>query len=81
MAQHPCVQAVAEPDHVFDNAPSGHVWVLVEGFTGPSNEYLALTGSVTVSSAGPSSVEGTFTADFGADGALTGSFDALLCAD
>jgi hypothetical protein len=56
-----------------------HVWVLVEGFEGGPNEFLAASGSVTVSSVDSTAIAGTFTADFGADGSLTGSFNSIVC--
>lgn len=71
----------ADPEAACDpEAP--HVWLLVEGFDfsdGGDSEFLATSGSVTVRTADEASVAGGFDADFGADGALTGSFDASVC--
>ena len=71
----------ADPEAACDpEAP--HVWLLVEGFDvsgGGDSELLAASGSVTIRSAGGSVIAGGFDADFGADGALTGSFDASVC--
>jgi hypothetical protein len=71
----------ADPEAPCDpEAP--HVWVLVEGFDfsgGGDSEFLATSGSVTIRSADGGSIAGGFDADFGPDGALTGSFDASVC--
>jgi hypothetical protein len=71
----------ADPEAACDpEAP--HVWVLVEGFDfsgGGESEFLATSGSVTIRSADGSAIAGGFDADFGTDGALTGSFDAGVC--
>jgi hypothetical protein len=40
-----------------------------------------LNGSVTIRSVDDSAVAGTFTADFGPDRALEGTFDAAVCAE
>jgi hypothetical protein len=57
-----------------------HVWLLAEDIDG-GFEFLAQAGSVTVRSVDDSAVSGSFTADFGPDGSLTGSFDAAVCAE
>ncbi len=84
----PCgpAEAVTYPVAADPEAPcdpeAPHVWLLVEGFDfsgGGSSEFLAASGSVTIRSAGEASIAGRFDADFGADGALTGSFDASVC--
>jgi hypothetical protein len=71
----------ADPDAACDpGAP--HVWLLVEGFDfsgGGDSEFLATSGSVTIRSADEGSIAGGFDAGFGAEGALTGSFDASVC--
>lgn len=71
----------ADPEATCDpEAP--HVWLLVEGFDfsgGGDTEFLATSGSVTIRSADRSAIAGGFDADFGIDGALTGSFDASVC--
>jgi hypothetical protein len=57
-----------------------HVWLLAEGI-GNGLEFIAASGSVEVAAADDTGVAGTFSADFGADGSLTGSFDVVVCAD
>jgi hypothetical protein len=84
----PCgpAEAVTYPVAADPEAPcdpeAPHVWVLVEGFDfsgGGDSEFLATSGSVTIRSANGSAIAGGFDADFGPDGALTGSFDASVC--
>ena len=71
---------VADPQaECTDGAP--HAWMLVENLTDGTAELLAASGSVTVVSVDGTSVAGTFTADFGDGGALSGSFNASVCAN
>jgi hypothetical protein len=67
-------RAPCEPD-----AP--HIWILVEGFQGEFDELLAAAGSATIVSIDEAALGGTFSADFGGEGALSGSFNALACAE
>jgi hypothetical protein len=58
-----------------------HAWVLVDQLDDGTGELLAASGSVNVVSVDGTAVAGTFDADFGDDGALTGSFNASVCAN
>lgn len=56
-----------------------HVFVRVEGFDAPVFELFAESGSVTVDIADDTTVSGTFSASFGPEGLLNGSFNASIC--
>ena len=58
-----------------------HAWMLVENLEDGTAELLAASGSVTVVSVDGTSVAGSFAADFGDGGALSGSFNASVCAN
>jgi hypothetical protein len=71
--------AIAATDAPCDpGAP--HVWLLVEGFDGEFDEYIADSGSVTIA-ASEGGVAGSFAAGFGDKGDLDGEFNAERCPD
>ncbi len=56
-----------------------HVFVVVEGLDIPFGELLAESGTVTVDTVDDTTVIGSFTASFGSEGLLDGSFNASIC--
>jgi hypothetical protein len=56
-----------------------HAFVRVEGVDGPVAELVAEAGPVTVDTIDDTEVVGTFTASFGPEGLLSGSFNASVC--
>ena len=58
-----------------------NAWVLVEGFSGESPEYLAQSGTVMIATADADLVTGSFTAGFDGEDTLSGTFSAVVCGE